>query len=63
MVLPFWPVDHVSVPTQPIAERLTGVPTVTLVDEACKLSTGCGITVAVPTTEVADPVCVVQVAV
>ena len=63
MVLPLWLVDQVSVPTQPMAERLTGLPTVTSVELARRLNTGWGITVAVPTAEVVEPVEVVQVAV
>ena len=40
ILAPFWPVDHVTLPTQPIADRLTGVPTVTFVELAARLSTG-----------------------
>jgi hypothetical protein len=55
MVLPLWLVDQISVPTQPMAERLTGVPTVTSVELACRLRTGCGTTVSVPTAVAEHP--------
>jgi hypothetical protein len=45
-----------------MAERLTGVPTVTSVELACRLRIGCGMTVTVPTALAVDEA-VVQVAV
>ena len=42
------PVDQMTVPTQPTAEILTGLPRVTKVLLACKARTGRGVTVTVP---------------
>ena len=63
IVLPVSPVDQLTVPTQPMADKLIGVPIVTGFALACRLSTGWGSTVTVPTAKAVEPVEVVQVAV
>ncbi|GAB3982348.1 hypothetical protein GCM10028806_53830 [Spirosoma terrae] len=47
MTLPVWPLLHATLPEQPLADRLTGVPTVTLVALAARLRVGNGFTVTV----------------
>ncbi|GAB3985318.1 hypothetical protein GCM10028807_00300 [Spirosoma daeguense] len=45
--LPAWPVFHPTLPLHPLADTLTGVPIVTNVALADRLSTGSGLTVTV----------------
>ena len=63
MTLPVCPLLHATLPEQPLAVRLTGEPTVTLVALAASVIVGNGLTVTLPTAVVVEPVPVVQVAV
>lgn len=57
------PVDQLRLPTQPIVDRVTGVPAVTSVLLACRLTTGGDVTVTVPVADTKLPAVVVQMAV
>jgi hypothetical protein len=55
MLAPVLPLLQLTVPAQPAAVRVTLLPTVTSVELALRLSTGCGSTVTVPVAVAEQP--------